>query len=395
MKILAALLLALLLGACAGLRPSAPAPAPVELFSDAAFGAPSETIGASELFALSPEMRAYLHSAEFTGQLRAKGAERGLIDALYKKGELRLEYDSSMTRNAAQTFRAHAGNCLSLVIMTAAFAKELGLTVHYQAVLAGENWSLKGGMVLSSSHVNLGLGKAPIGQLQGWERTEMLTIDFLPPEDIAGYRTSPLDEDAIVAMYMNNRAAEALVSRRIDDAYWWARAALERQPGYAPAYNTLAVIYQRHGDLQQAERAFRAALERDPNHLPSMQNLVPLLAALGKDAESQALARRVAAIEPNPPFYFFNLGKAAMQRADYQQARAMFAREVQRAPYYDEFHFWLALACLRLGEPDQAREQLALAHETSTTPGTRDLYSAKLARLRALNPGARQERTQQ
>jgi hypothetical protein len=41
-----------------------------------------------------------------------------------------IEYDSTVTRTAAQTYAARAGNCLSLVIMTAAFAEELGLRVR-------------------------------------------------------------------------------------------------------------------------------------------------------------------------------------------------------------------------------------------------------------------------
>jgi tetratricopeptide (TPR) repeat protein len=94
----------------------------------------------------------------------------------------------------------------------------------------------------------------------------------------------------------------------------------------------------------------------------------------------------MAAIEPNPPFHFFNLGMKAMERHDYQAARAMFEREVRRAPYYDEFHFWLGIAWLRLGEAGQARAQIALALDTSTSRDTRALYSAKLAHLRAQDP---------
>ena len=78
------------------------------------------------MFALSDEMRRYLRT-ELAGPIRAKGRQSGLIEALYGKGQLKLDYDSSMTRNAAQAFAARSGNCLSLVIMTAAFAKELGL----------------------------------------------------------------------------------------------------------------------------------------------------------------------------------------------------------------------------------------------------------------------------
>ena len=59
----------------------------------------------------------------------------------------------------------------------------------------------------------------------------------------------------------------------------------------------------------------------------------------------------------------------------------MFAKEVERAPYYHEFHFWLALSYLGLGDYDKARKQLTLAMENSTTRSDHDLYAAKLDRL--------------
>jgi Tfp pilus assembly protein PilF len=386
MKTLAALLMSLLLAACASAPRPAP-PAPSQLFSDAGFAPASEAIGADDLFALSPAMRAHLGSAPFRSQLRDKGVAQGLVDALYRKGELKLEYDAAMTRNAAQTFEARSGNCMSLVIMTAAFAKELGLDVYYQSVVVEDTWRRSGNLYLSSSHVNLSLSKPKLQNLRTVDVAEqVLTIDFLPAADMTGYRTHPLDEDAIVAMYMNNRAVEALAQGRVDDAYWWARAAVTKNPAFVVAYNTMGVIYRRHGDLQQAERSFRLALEREPENLSVMQNLAPLLATLGKTEESQALERRLAAIEPNPPFHFFNLGMKAMERQDYPAAKALFAREVQRAPYYDEFHFWLGIAMLRLGESSRAREQIALALDAATTRDGRDLYSAKLAHMRAQAP---------
>jgi Tfp pilus assembly protein PilF len=385
MKSLTTLLISLLLAGCAS-APPAP-PVPFQLFNDAAFSPPSEAIGAGDLFALSPDMHAYLNSATFRAQIRAKGPEHGLVDALYKHGELKLEYESTITRNAAQAFKARSGNCMSLVIMTAAFAKELGLNVHFQNVAVDETWRRSGDLYLASSHVNLSLAKSRANNIRNYETSEQaLTIDFLPPQDMTGYRTTPLEEDAIVAMYMNNRAIESLLQNRVDNAYWWARAAVTQNPSFVVAYNTLGVIYQRHGDEQQAERTFRMALEREPENLPVMQNLAPLLALLGKHEESQALTRRVAAIEPNPPFHFFKLGMKAMERKDYQAAKTMFAREVQRAPYYDEFHFWLGVAWLRLGETAKANEQIALALESSTTGDGRALYSAKLEHLRAQDP---------
>lgn len=384
MKLLATLLIFSLLAGCASAPPGPPAPA--QLLSDTTFAAPTESIGADELFALSDEMRAYLNSPAFRAQLRAKGLERGLVDALYQKGELKLEYDSAITRNAAQTYQARSGNCMSLVIMTAAFAQELGLTVSFQNVVVDQTWRRSGDLYMASSHVNLSLGKPLSGNLRNYESERTLTIDFLPPEDMAGYRTYPIDEKSIVAMYMNNRAVEALAQHQLDNAYWWARAAVMQSPSFIVAYNTLGVIYQRHGDQQLAERTFRLALEREPEDIVVMQNLLPVLGALGKNEEAMALSKRIASLEPNPPFHYFQLGMNAMARQDYQAAKALFAREVKRAPYNDEFHFWLGVAHLRLGEAAQAREQIALALNNSTTRDGRELYSAKLAHLRAQNP---------
>jgi Tfp pilus assembly protein PilF len=374
------ILVSLLLGGCAS-TPRLAAPPP--LFADASFKPPSEPIGAQNLFTLSPAMQAYIHSPAFEAHLRSKGRERGLIDALYSKTDLKLEYDSSRTRTAAETYAARTGNCLSLVVMTAAFARELGMTVRFRSVMADETWSRDGGIYLVASHVNIALGhRRPNGLLYDETSEHELVVDFLPPPDASRLRSRQLEEDDIVALYLNNRAAESLVQGNVDDAYWWARAAVATNRPNAIAYNTLGVIYQRHGDLVMAERALRTALEREPESIVVMQNLGPLLAATGRPAEAAEMARRVAAIEPVPPFQYFDKGMVALKAGDYEAARKLFEREVKRAPYYDEFHFWLAVTLLRLGQASAAREQLTQAIDTSTRSDNRQLYSAKLAHLR-------------
>ena len=107
------------------------------------------------------------------------------------------------------------------------------------------------------------------------------------------------------------------------------------------------------------------------------------LAALGRAADAAALDRQLADLEPHPPFHFFNLGMAAMQREDYRAARDLFAKEVQRAEYYHEFHYWLGVANYRMGDIAQARKHLSLAMENSTSRGDHDLYAAKLAWLKS------------
>ena len=379
---LAAMLAPLLLGACAAVQLPAPLPANT-LFADAAFKPASEPVSAADLFTLSPAMRAYLNSPAFTSQVRLKGAQQGLVSALYQKGELKLEYESSKTRTAAETYDARVGNCLSLVVMTAAFARELGVPITYQNVMVDHTWSRAGNLYFGSSHVNLVLTENTPAFMRSYQNViPTLTIDFMRPKDSDDFHTHPLEERDIVAMYQNNRAAEALAEDRIDDAYWWAREAVRQNPNYITGYNTLAVIYQRRGETALAERVFRAALEREPENLVVMHNLVPVLAALGKERESNEIKARLAVIEPHPPFYYFNRGMAAMEKGDYAAARNLFAKEVKRAPYYHEFHFWLGIAHWRLGDGRSAHAELKLALDTSTTNAASQRYSAKLSQLK-------------
>jgi Flp pilus assembly protein TadD len=210
-----------------------------------------------------------------------------------------------------------------------------------------------------------------------------LTVDFLPPEELRGLRTRSIGEQTVIAMFMNNRATESLVDGRVDDAYWWARGAIDNDAAFLKTYNTLGVIYHRHGDLAQAARVFRHVLAREPANVAALSNLALVERERGHNDAADALERELVRVEGDPPFHFFNLGLQAMYRGDFKAARDLFAKEVDRDPYYHEFRFWLALADYRLGDLDRAQEQLTLARETSTTRGDRDLYAAKLAWLRA------------
>jgi transglutaminase-like putative cysteine protease len=111
---------------------------------------------------------------------------------LYKPDQIRLEYDAAVTRNAAQAFEARTGNCLSLVIMTAALARELGLTVRFQSAFVDETWSRSGELYFRSGHVNITLGRRFMDAGSGRAPTEF-TVDFLPASELRGLRTREID----------------------------------------------------------------------------------------------------------------------------------------------------------------------------------------------------------
>lgn len=376
---LLAILLCAALAACAAAPPASLPP----VFNDSDF-APASAIDAGQVFALSDTMRQYVQT-QVRQTTRNGNPRMALYEALYDKSRLKLEYDAAMTRNARETFEARSGNCLSLVIMTAALAHELGLQVRYQEVLGEESWSRSGDMYFVAGHVNLVLGQRLGDNPNDYDAKGLMVIDFLPSGDVAGYRTREISEATVLAMYMNNRAAETMSKGQLDQAYWWARAALLQDPSFSGAYNTLGVIQFRHGDLAQARRTLAHALMRTPDNTVLLSNLAQALEASGLPDEALPLRRRLLALQPQPPFHYFNLGKAAMQQNDYVQAIRLFSREIVRDPYYHEFHFWLAQAYARLGQLAQADRQLELAMDNSTTRSEHGLYAAKLQRLRTLS----------
>jgi len=373
------LLVCAVLSACA-IQPTARLD-PDRLFNDAVFKAPSTPVD-TDVFGLSEAMRRFLYS-EIGPQLRRKGRLEGLIDALQNRTQLKLEYDSAVTRTAAEAFDLRAGNCISLVIMTAALAKELGLPVYYQRVYSEQTWSRDGGILFRSGHVNLILSQRPVDRNMSSDYGQRITVDFLPPEDVRGYRTRPIDERRVIAMFMNNRAAEALARGQLDDAYWWAREAISRDGDLLDAYNTLGVVYHRHGNLGEAERVYRRLLEREPDNPTVISNLATALTTAGRLEAAQVLLDKLHRIEPYAPFHFLDQAQFALKRGDFRTAIGLFNNELARDPSYHATHFGLAAAYFQLGDFASAREHLAAAMQNSTTPRDHELYAAKLARLRA------------
>jgi tetratricopeptide (TPR) repeat protein len=345
------------------------------LLNDHLFMASQTKIDAESIFSLSDEMRLYLETT-FPKQALNKNTRQALFEAL------RIEYDSIMTKKAAQTFETRSGNCLSLVIMTAAFAKQLNMTVQYQSVETEQAWSSNGDFHFASDHVNIVLGKKSNIWRAGYDSSESLTIDFLPPADLLGQKTRPIEEKSILAMYMNNRAAELLAENLVEEAYWFARDAMLRDPDFLSAYNTMGVIYMRHDNFLQAEQNFLSVLSRDSKNTTAMHNLASVLEQQGRFAEASVWRMQLKELQASPPFYYFKLGKTAMSHGDYLDAKKHFMKELQRDPYYHELHFWLALAHLNLSEFKLAAEQLNFAKDNSTNSDSYKLYSAKLDKIK-------------
>ncbi len=374
------LLAALGLSACATTAPVIDAD---RLFADQQFAARSKVPGADEIFALTPEMRTYLRRAIESGDRGRSSPAYALYEMVHQ--DLKLDYDTALTRTAAEAFDARAGNCLSLVVLTAAMARELQLPLTFQSVYGFETWSRAEGMAFLSGHVNLLLDSHP--RLSGAGAVPFareLIVDFVEDARRTVTHARAIDQATIVAMFLNNRAAELLINGHIDAAYWHARAAMVSDPLYLSAYNTLAVIYLRHGNLPAAERVLMTALKREPTNVRMLGNLVNVLAQSDRGDEAAAIRKRLADLESVAPYFYLDKGKQALAAGDPDAALELFRKELKRIPYDHELHFAIALAELKQGEMPEAREHLTLAMRNSGSRDQRAIYASKLEHLKAL-----------
>jgi Flp pilus assembly protein TadD len=367
-------------------QPDAARAVPPGLFEDEAFAPPTTAPNAAEVFALSPAMQQFLNR-EIEPLLRRQGVQRGFVQALQDMKQLRLEYDTVRTRTAAEAFDARAGNCLSLVVMTGALAKYLNLPVTYQALVGNPLWSRTGGLTIVNGHVNMVVAQRLIDRMVTSDTSPQVVIEFGRLPLGRGQALQVVPEATIMAMFMNNRAAEHLLQGEMDNAYAHAKQAVLQHPQFAAAYNTLGVVYQRKGLKAAAERAWRAALAHDGNDQSALMNLRVLLDSQQRFDEAAPLIARLAQLEKEPPFAHFDRGVAAARAGDYATARDELLREMKRDADYHEFHFWLAVSLYGLGDVETARKHLTTAMNNSLTRQEQALYGAK---LRGLSEAGRQ-----
>lgn len=382
---LAALALSLPLLVLLGCASAPPPPdlAPVRpLLRDEAFDAPAVPVRAEEVLALDEEMRRYL-DYDIARHLRSAGRQYGLMLAMRDRNLLRLEYDGGHTRTAREAFQARSGNCLSLVILTAALAHHLNLPVTFQSVEVDDSYSRAHGLLFAAGHVNLVIGQGLLEPGRNAGTDYRMTVDFLAPQDLRNRHVTPIDERRVLAMFFNNRAAETLSAGEVHQAYAYAREAVLQDPSFASAIITLGVVLQRRGLLDAAEAAYRHALALQPRNTHALADLASALAEQGRSAEAAEVKQALARLEDFPPFHFFELGRAAVRRGDTEAGIAFLKRELARDPDYHEVHFWLAQAYYAQRDLRATRRHLGLAVANSTSRGDHDLYAAKLDHLNA------------
>ncbi|MCP3979743.1 MAG: tetratricopeptide repeat protein [bacterium] len=183
-------------------------------------------------------------------------------------------------------------------------------------------------------------------------RSDPLTVEALTreAEEIVArvLEAYPRDANAHALMgkmrYLHGNTKEAEKS--------WERC-LELDPDRADIYETLAKATWEKGEFERTAAACRQALRIDPT-MPGVQiRLGRSLLELGQIEEAIAVMEQAVSRSGSGHYY---LAQAYMQSKAYEKARDSFQRAVEKHPDNAQAYYGLALASIRLGQPEKARQ---------------------------------------
>ena len=285
------------------------------------------------------------------------------------------------TYNANLAAIEQAGNCLSLAILTKAYASLVGLKVEYRKVNSEPVYSRENGIMTISSHVQTHV-HAP-AQLDNRKidiHFSKVIIDYFPTSrGVKGGRVS--DED-FISMYYQNLAAKALVNNELDRAYSLLSAAMQISPDNIETLNTLAVLHKKSGNRDAAESIYRYALHYTKGSVSILSNFVILLNESNRNKEAALYEDKYLEIEDDNPFNWHDLANRAYERENYWKALHLYKKSADMAPYLHENFFGQAKAYYQLGNRAEANDALQKASGLAYTKLDEKLYSAKLDTLK-------------
>jgi tetratricopeptide (TPR) repeat protein len=154
------------------------------------------------------------------------------------------------------------------------------------------------------------------------------------------------------------------------------RRALKADPDMIDAYQALADLLFAAKHLLAAAKTYEEALERAPNRLPLLHNLAKSRMMLKEAPTTEALARRILAIDDQSSEALADLAWALLfQNGDALEALSAAEKALQLSPDSPQGQVLKEQALTRLGRIDEAQA----LWDTLLATGTRDWQKAKPA----------------
>ena len=335
-----------------------------------------------EIFALSDEMKSVVRNQFISERSKHRKAMK-LIRHIFDSGNVGLAYQSNANLTASQAYQSKTANCMSLTIMAYSLAKEAGLNIVFQDVDVPEYWVRNGQYNLLTGHVNLlipGVRSSEPNVSVVWGGSN-IEIDFDPFIKKKKFPKKQIDINTVVAMFYNNKGAQALIAKRYDAAYRYFSEAVKIAPLYAAGWGNLGILYRFTHQNELAEQTYRHAISLDGRSLNTLTNLSILLMAEQRFDEARRIDSDILKQRIKNPYYHALLADEAFYAGNFESAIRHYQRAIKIDDDIHEFHYGLAKIYNALGHKDSARIAMKKAIRVNRFPDIERQYLAKLSVL--------------
>lgn len=336
-----------------------------------------------QIFAVSPQMRRYVQTRLANLDDAGDKAKR-LINDLFSESELNIHYLHNANFTASETFDNGSANCLSLTLLSYVLIEEAGLDAQFIDVRLQENWTVMENVALINGHVNLRVTES--------RRTDVIhfigktyTIDFLPMSDMPVLETHILSKAEIIALFYNNKGAEALTDGNMPLAYQYFKAASKLGPTIPGVWGNLASLYRRQGLYSEAEQVYLHALKIEPDNLNLQENLARLYSQTGNQELASEMLNNIDSKRQQNPFYHAMLAQQAYFRGEFNDSIVQFKKAIKLNDQDHTFYFGLAKSYAALGDAYNTKRYLSHATKIAKDSEEKAKYQSKLSAVAQLS----------
>ena len=356
------------------------------LTGEALFGSPIPAAPTMDVLEVSDDMKAFVE----TIRQKKSSADRlrGLVKKMQETGFLNARYEARLTQNAASTFEAQAGNCLSYTNLFVALARSVRLDARYQRVDVPPTWDVDNNLFIRSNHINV-VVRDMRQVVQG--REFIMDFNYVEPE--ADYERWVVTDRHAEALVYANLSVNALMDGNVERAFAYQRSALEVDPKNPEHWTNLGVIYMQVGALDLAEAAFAEGLRRSWRKYSAMAGLASLYRKQGDIKAAQFYEKRVITYRNRNPFYHLAVGQSAYDHGQYTNALSSFKRAIHLRPRTGAFHFMKGMTYFQLGDDARGHKSLRRALYYGEVTDLANLYRADLNDFLATTTAAEAEIT--
>lgn len=282
------------------------------------------------------------------------------------------------TYTAQQSLATKSGNCLSLTLLTTAYARLADVKVTYQLLDQDPIYSIdSNNLLVTSDHLRAVLhSRSLLRDDKSYSSVSKIKIDYFQTDGLS--YIDNVSTDFQLSLFFSNVAVEQLSQQKLDLAYAYANRALEIYKDNASALNTMGILHRKRGDLAKAEEIYWHGANYFDKGPTFLRNYADLLTSQSRDVDLNKLLRRTVSNRHDHPWQWVRAGKEAYNKGAYTKAVSYYENALILAPDLHQVHSLAGAASFAAGNTKKSRRHISQALSLANESSDRNIYKRKL-----------------